>query len=69
MMPFHKLPKGLRDWQGAKVLIVGDTRAFFTMYRVVDEAGLRAFQLDRSGTLLAAGGNPCLWFPGCLLMA
>jgi hypothetical protein len=41
--------------QGCKVLLLGDHRAFFTMYRVIVDAGLRAHQLDRDGALSKAG--------------
>ncbi|KAK9915085.1 hypothetical protein WJX75_004552 [Coccomyxa subellipsoidea] len=40
---------------GCMVLLLGDHRAFFTMYRAITDAGLRAYQLDRDGALLKAG--------------
>ena len=33
--------------QGGKVLLVAESAAFFTVYRTITDAGLRAFQLDR----------------------
>lgn len=45
--------------QGCKVLLLGDHRAFFTMYRAITDAGLRAYQLDRDGALLKAGLQAC----------
>lgn len=42
--------------QGCKFLLLGDARAFFVAYRLITDAGLRAFQLDRDGAL-ARGGN------------
>lgn len=41
--------------QGAKLLLLGDSPAFFTMYKAIVEAGLKPFQLDRDETLLKAG--------------
>ncbi|BDA43161.1 probable protein SHORTAGE IN CHIASMATA 1 at N-terminal half [Coccomyxa sp. Obi] len=43
---------------GCKVLLLGDHRAFFTMYRAITDAGMRAYQLDRDGTLLKGGLEP-----------
>jgi hypothetical protein len=37
--------------QGRPVLLLADSRAFFTLYKVVSDAGLRAYQLDRDGRL------------------
>ena len=31
------------------MLVVGDKKAFLSMYAIVTAAGLRAFQLERSG--------------------
>jgi hypothetical protein len=45
--------------QGCMVLLLGDHRAFFTMYRAITDAGLRAYQLDRDGALLKAGLQAC----------
>ena len=42
--------------QGGKVLLLGDSRAFFVVYGIISAAGMRAFQLDRSGRM--AGGSP-----------
>ena len=50
---FHKC--GVRITQGAKVLILGDSRAFFTMYKAIVNVGLKPYQLDRDETLLKAG--------------
>ena len=44
--------------QGSKVLLVGDSRAFFTMYKSIVDAGLKPFQLDRDERLLKASGFP-----------
>ena len=41
--------------QEAKVLLLGDSRAFFTMYKAIVDVGLKPFQLDRDETLLKAG--------------
>ncbi len=41
--------------QDAKVLLLGDARAFFTMYKAVVDVGLKPFQLDRDERLLKAG--------------
>lgn len=41
--------------QGAKVLLLGDSRAFFTMYKAIVDVGLKPFQLDRDEALLKAG--------------
>ena len=35
------------DVQGSKALVVGDARAFLSMYQVLAAAGLRAVQLER----------------------
>ncbi|KAK9815324.1 hypothetical protein WJX72_001793 [[Myrmecia] bisecta] len=43
---------------GAKILLVGESNAFFTMYKVITAAGLHAYQLDRSGQLKASGLQP-----------
>ena len=37
--------------QGCRTLLLGDPRTFFMLYRVVADAGLRAYQLDRDGAL------------------
>jgi hypothetical protein len=37
--------------QGQPVLLVADSRAFFTLYKVITNAGFRAHQLDREGRL------------------
>lgn len=37
------------------MLLLGDHRAFFTTYRVITDAGLHAYQLDRNGALLKGG--------------
>lgn len=42
-------------FQDAKVLLLGDARAFFTMYKAVVDVGLKPFQLDRDERLLKAG--------------
>ncbi|KAL0053220.1 hypothetical protein WJX82_002643 [Trebouxia sp. C0006] len=39
----------------AKVLLLGDARAFFTMYKAIVDVGLKPFQLDRDERLLKAG--------------
>ena len=36
-----------RNVQGSKALVVGDARAFLSMYQALAAAGLRAVQLDR----------------------
>ena len=41
--------------QEAKILLLGDSRAFFTMYKAIVDVGLKPFQLDRDETLLKAG--------------
>jgi hypothetical protein len=41
--------------QDAKVLLLGDARAFFTMYKAIVDVGLKPFQLDRDERLLKAG--------------
>jgi hypothetical protein len=41
--------------QASKSLVVADARAFYTTYRVISDAGLRAMQLDRDGALVQAG--------------
>lgn len=41
--------------QVAKVLLLGDARAFFTMYKAIVDVGLKPFQLDRDERLLKAG--------------
>ena len=41
--------------QGAKVMLLGDSRAFFTMYKAVLDVGLKPYQLDRDERLLKAG--------------
>lgn len=41
--------------QEAKVLLLGDSRAFFTMYKAIVDVGLKPFQLDRNEALLKAG--------------
>lgn len=46
---------GCLGLQGAKVLLVGDARAFFTMYKSIVDAGLKPFQLDRDNRLSTAG--------------
>ena len=38
--------------QDCKALIVGDKKAFLSMYATISAAGMRAFQLERSGGLL-----------------
>ncbi len=48
--------------QGCKFLLLGDSRAFFMVYRIIADAGLRAFQLDRDGAL-ARGGNQARTYP------
>ena len=42
--------------QGGKVLLLGDSRAFFAVYGIISAAGMRAFQLDRSGRMVR--GSP-----------
>lgn len=37
--------------QASKILILGDSRAFFAVYSIVLAANLHAFQLDRAGNL------------------
>jgi hypothetical protein len=44
--------------QGGKVLVVGDARAFLSMYHTLAAAGLRAVQLDR--LLHAAPDSPAI---------
>lgn len=39
----------------AKVLLLGDSAAFFTMYKAIVDVGLKPFQLDRDETLHKAG--------------
>ena len=39
----------LLRFQGARVLVLGDNKAFLAIYGVVSAAGLVAHQLDRSG--------------------
>ena len=52
-------PNLLLIWlQGAKVLLLGDARAFFTMYKSIVDAGLKPFQLDRDKRLSTAGSTP-----------
>jgi hypothetical protein len=46
------LPPGAAQCARPKVLLVGDARALFSLYRVVSAAGLRPCWLDRSGALL-----------------
>ena len=41
--------------QEAKMLLLGDARAFFTMFKVIVDVGLKPFQLDRDEKLLKAG--------------
>ena len=41
--------------QGCKILLLGDSRAFFVVYRLITDAGLRAYQLDRDGALARGG--------------
>ncbi len=41
--------------QDAKVLLLGDARAFFTIYKAIVDVGLKPFQLDRDEKLLKAG--------------
>ena len=45
----------MRCLQEAKILLLGDSRAFFTMYKAIVDVGLKPFQLDRDETLLKAG--------------
>lgn len=45
----------MRCLQEAKVLLLGDSRAFFTVYKAIVDVGLKPFQLDRDETLLKAG--------------
>ena len=45
----------MHSLQGAKILLLGDARAFFTMYKAIVDVGLKPFQLDRDETLLKAG--------------
>ena len=33
--------------QGAKVLLLAESRAFFTVYRTITDTGMRIYQLDR----------------------
>lgn len=40
------------------MLLLGDARTFFMLYRVVADAGLRAYQLDRDGALTRAHAPP-----------
>ena len=47
------------------MLLLGDVRAFFALYRTVADAGLRAFQLDRDGAL-ARAGLQVLWHAAAL---
>ena len=42
--------------QGSKVLVVADTKSFFTLYPAIQAAGLRVCQLDR--LLQAKTGAP-----------
>ncbi len=44
-----------RPLQDAKMLLLGDARAFFTMYKAIVDVGLKPFQLDRDERLLKAG--------------
>lgn len=48
-------PCCLNCLQGAKTLLVGDAFAFFTLFKVISEAGLRALHLDRDRQLQARG--------------
>ncbi len=41
--------------QNAKVMLLGDARAFFTMYKAIVDVGLKPYQLDRDERLLRAG--------------
>lgn len=45
----------MRFGQDAKVLLLGDSRAFFTVYKAIVDVGLKPFQLDRDERLLKAG--------------
>ena len=36
-------------------MLLGDARAFFTMFKVIVDVGLKPFQLDRDEKLLKAG--------------
>ena len=47
-----------RNVQGCRTLLLGDARTFFMLYRVVADAGLRAYQLDRDGALTRGGAPP-----------
>lgn len=38
-----------RHVQGGKVLLVAESRAYFTVYRTITDSGMRAYQLDRDG--------------------
>ncbi|KAL0033852.1 hypothetical protein WJX77_007687 [Trebouxia sp. C0004] len=52
----HKALTGIQTVRpGAKVLLLGDARAFFTMYKAIVDVGLKPFQLDRDERLLKAG--------------
>ena len=35
--------------QGGKVLLIAESRAYFTVYRTITDTGMRAYQLDRDG--------------------
>lgn len=41
------------------MLLLGDHRAFFTMYRAITDAGMRAYQLDRDGALVKGSLEVC----------
>lgn len=50
-MPSTLKPTSCGSVQGQPVLLVADSRAFFTLYKVITNAGFRAHQLDREGRL------------------
>ena len=35
--------------QGGKVLLIAESRAYFTVYRTITDSGMRAYQLYREG--------------------
>lgn len=37
--------------QDAKILLIGDPKSFFTLYRIVQDAGMRPCHLDKDGSL------------------
>lgn len=45
--------------QGAKHLVIGDPKSFFSLYSIIRAAGLCPCHLDPSGQLLAAGADTC----------